>query len=182
MSNLINIFEKEVKAKLKEEFKIINDLALPYIEKIVINSSAAEAISDKSVLEKIKEQLGLISGQRPKITLAKKSVSTFKLRQNEPIGVMVTLRGKKAWDFLEKFISIVAPRMRDFRGMPIDKFDKDGNYSFGMTDQILFSEIEYSKIDKPRGLVITFVIRNSNKEKSKKMLEYLGLPFMKESN
>ncbi len=181
MNNLQDKYQKEIKAKLKEEFNLKNDLALPHIEKIVLNAGAAEALSDKNVIDKIKEQLATIAGQTPKITIAKHAISSFKLKQGDKIGVMVTLRGKKAWDFLEKFVSIIAPRMRDFRGMPKEKFDEFGNYSFGITEQILFPEIDYSKIDKVRGLVVTVVIKNSNKEKSKKVLEHLGLPFRKES-
>lgn len=181
MNNLQIKYKEEVKFKLKEEFGLKNDLSLPFIEKVILNAGAAEALSDKGVIEKIKEQLATIAGQIPKVTQAKKSISSFKLKQGDSIGVMVTLRGKKAWDFLEKFISIVIPRMRDFRGMPKEKFDEKGNYNFGMSEQILFPEIDYSKIDKVRGLVITLVIKNSDKEKSKRMLELLGLPFRKES-
>lgn len=181
MNNLQSRYKEEVAAKLKQEFNIKNDLAMPYIEKIVLNTGAAEALSDKSSLEKIKEQMAQIAGQMPKITKARHSISSFKLRQGDAIGVMVTLRGKKTWDFLEKFIATVAPRMRDFRGMPNDKFDQKGNYSFGMTEQTIFPQIDYSKVDKTRGLVITLVFKNSNKEKSKRVLEMLGLPFKKEN-
>ncbi|OGD97415.1 50S ribosomal protein L5 [Candidatus Curtissbacteria bacterium RIFCSPLOWO2_01_FULL_38_11b] len=174
-------YKDEVSPKLKEEFKIKNDLSLPFLEKIVLNASVVDSFSDKAVLEKVKNQMADISGQMPKITLAKKSISSFKLKQNDPIGVMVTLRGKKSWNFLESFISLVAPRMRDFRGMPDDKFDEKGNYSFGVAEQILFPQIDYSKIDKPRGLVVTLVIQKSDKQKSKRMLELLGLPFRKEN-
>lgn len=164
---------------LKEELKIANDLALPRLDKIVLNVGVAEALTTKDVLEKVKEQLGQIAGQRPRITRAKKSISTFKLKENDPIGVMVTLRNKKAWDFLEKLINIVMPRMRDFRGLETTKFDKMGNYSLGLQEQILFTEIDYSKIDKIRGLVITLVFKNSTKEKSQRFLELLGAPFRK---
>ena len=140
-------------------------MALPYLEKIVLNASVVDGLSDKGVIEKVKSQLGQISGQMPKITLAKKSISTFKLKEKDPIGVTVTLRGKRSWDFLENFISLVAPRMRDFRGMPDDKFDEKGNYSFGVAEQILFPQIDYSKIDKTRGLVVTIVIKKSDKQK-----------------
>lgn len=172
-------YQKEAKPKLKEEFNLGNELALPTLEKVVLNTGAAEALSNSEVLEKIKEQMAQITGQRPRITRAKKAISTFKLRANDPIGVMVTLRGKKAWDFLAKFISIVAPRMRDFRGMPTGNFDKFGNYNFGLTEQILFPEVDYAKIDKVRGLVISLVFKNGNKEKSKRLLELLGMPFAK---
>lgn len=179
MNNLKTKYINEALPKLKEEFQIENNLACPTIEKVVINTGASEAITNKEVLEKIKDQMSQITGQLPRITLAKKSISTFKLKQNDPIGVMVTLRGKKAWDFLERFVSIVIPRTRDFRGIPQEKFDEKGNYSLGIQEQILFPEIDYAKIDKIRGLVVTIVIKNSDKQKSYRMLELLGLPFKK---
>jgi large subunit ribosomal protein L5 len=181
MSNLLKVYNDQVAPILKEEFKLKNDLALPKVIKVVINVGAAEAITAKDVLEKIKEQLAIISGQKPRITLAKKSISTFKLKEKDPIGVMVTLRGRRAWDFLENFGKVVAPRIRDFRGMSDDKFDNVGNYSFGMTEQSLFPQLEYSKIDKTRGMVISIVIRNGDKVKSKRLLELLGLPFKKQN-
>ncbi|KKR86544.1 MAG: 50S ribosomal protein L5 [Candidatus Curtissbacteria bacterium GW2011_GWA1_41_11] len=181
MSSLSDKYVKEVVPKLKEEFGLKNNLSLPRIEKIVLNTGAAEALSDKGAIEKISEQMAAIAGQQPSVTKARHSISTFKLKSGDKIGVMVTLRGKKTWNFLEKFIATVAPRMRDFRGMPTEKFDQKGNYSFGITEQILFPEIDYSKVDKTRGLVMTLVIKNSNRDKSKRVLELLGLPFKKES-
>ncbi|MBI3341515.1 50S ribosomal protein L5 [Candidatus Curtissbacteria bacterium] len=170
-------YKDQILKTMKESFNLKNDFSAPYLEKIVINAGVADAISDKSVLDKIKSQLAQISGQQPKTTLAKKSISSFKLRLNDPIGVVVTLRNKKAWDFLERFIAIVMPRMRDFRGLPTDKFDKSGNYSLGIPEQILFPEIDYAKVDKIRGLVLTLVIKNSDPEKSKKLMELLGMKF-----
>lgn len=171
--------KKEALAKIKEEFQLKNDLAAPYIEKIVLNMGLAEAMSNKETLQKARDQLATISGQKPKITTAKKAIAAFKLREGDQIGLAVTLRKNKAWSFLEKFIKVVMPRMRDFRGLSETNFDKAGNYSLGITEQILFPEIDYSKIDKIRGLVITFVIKNSNPQKSKKLLELLGAPFRK---
>ena len=180
MTNIISRYQEEVLPKLKEEFGLSNDLAAPRIEKIVLSSSVTEAISNKDVLEKVKDQLAIIAGQRPAVRQAKKSISAFKLKEKDPIGVMVTLRGKKAWVFLEKLISIVMPRMRDFRGLSQSKFDKSGNYSLGLDEQILFPEIDYSKIDKIRGLVVTIVIKNSNEQKSQRLFELLGMPFRKD--
>lgn len=177
MTNIQTTYKEKTIPKLKEDLGEKNNFALPYIEKIVVNVGAAEALTAKDVLEKIKEQLSIITGQRPKITLAKKSISTFKLKQNDPIGVMVTLRGKKAWDFLEKVVTIVVPRIRDFRGLDKTKFDSHGNYSLGLSEQSIFPYLEYSKIDKTRGLVITFVVKNGSPEKSLKLFELLGLPF-----
>ncbi len=177
--SLLNHYIEKVVPELGREFGEKNALALPRIDKVVVNVGASEALTSKDVIEKIKEQVSLIAGQQPRISRAKKSISTFKLKEGDPIGVMVTLRGKKAWDFLEKFGKIVAPRIRDFRGLPDTKFDAKGNYSFGMTEQVLFPQIDYSKVDKIRGLVFTVVIKNGTPEKSKKLLELLGLPFKK---
>lgn len=182
MNSLQKKYQEEVAPKLKEEFSIKNTLAIPFIEKIIVNTGASDALQNREVLTKAKEQLAQITGQVPKITAARKSISTFKLRSGDQIGVMATLRGKKAWDFLEKLIAIVAPRMRDFRGMPDDKFDNVGNYSLGFAEHTIFPGLDLSKVDKPRGLVVSIVIRKSDKQKSKRLLELLGLPFMKEAN
>lgn len=179
LSNLLATYNKEIVPKLQEEFKIKNTLALPLIKKVVINVGASEALTSKDILSRIKEQLAIISGQNPRVTLAKKSISTFKLKQNDQIGVMVTLRGKKAWDFLEKFIKIVVPRIRDFRGFSKDKFDSSGNYSIGISEQSIFPYLEYSKIDKTRGLVVSIVVKNGNEQISPRFFELLGLPFKK---
>lgn len=170
---------KEVLPKIKEEFGLSNEFAVPKIEKVVINMGVADSLGNKESLEKAKEQLGVIAGQKAKVTRAKTAISNFKLKKGDPIGLMVTLRDKKAWQFLEKLIKIVIPRMRDFRGLSETKFDKAGNYSLGITEQILFPEVDYSKIDKIRGLVVTIVFRNSNTQKSKRFMELLGLPFRK---
>ncbi|OGD86407.1 50S ribosomal protein L5 [Candidatus Curtissbacteria bacterium RIFCSPHIGHO2_01_FULL_41_11] len=177
MTNLQTKYKQEIMPKLKQEFNLKNDLAIPYVEKVVVNMGIAEAKDNKDILTKVDEQLATITGQKPKITRAKAAISTFKLREKDPIGMMVTLRGKKAWIFLEKLIAIVMPRMRDFRGLQTNKFDKMGNYSLGITEQILFPEIDYAKIDKIRGLVVSIVIKNSDPEKSKKLMELLGVPF-----
>ena len=179
MANLFSKYKEEVIPKLKEEFGLENNLAVPTIEKIVLNMGVAEAMTNRDVLEKVKDQLAQISGQKPKITKAKNAISNFKLKENDPIGAMVTLRGKRAWNFLEKLIAIVIPRMRDFRGLLNNKFDKFGNYSLGLAEQIIFPEIDYSKIDKIRGLVVTIVVKNSDQQKSRRLFELLGLPFRK---
>lgn len=177
MSNIFDKYQKEIIGKLKEEFGFKNTLAAPKIEKIVVNASIADAQTSRETGEKVKEQLATICGQAPRFTRAKKSIASFKLREGDMIGLSATMRGKMAWNFLEKLIAVVIPRMRDFRGMPTSKFDKFGNYSFGISEQILFPEIDYSKIDKIRGLVVSVVIKNSNREKSQRFLELLGIPF-----
>ncbi len=179
MNNLFTKYQKEIIPKLKEEFNLKNDLKAPNIAKIVLNMGVADALSSKDILEKMKDQLAQIAAQKPATTKARESISNFKLRKGDAIGLMVTLRGKKAWHFLEKLISIVLPRMRDFRGVSDTKFDKAGNYSLGITEQILFAEIDYSKVDKIRGLVTTIVVKNSDPAKSKRLFELLGVPFSK---
>lgn len=179
MNNLFTKYQKEIIPKLKEEFNLKNDFKAPTIEKIVLNMGVADALSSKDILEKMKDQLAQIAAQKPATTRARESISNFKLRKGDAIGLMVTLRNKKAWHFLEKLISIVLPRMRDFRGVSDTKFDKAGNYSLGITEQILFAEIDYSKVDKIRGLVTTIVVKNSDPAKSKRLFELLGVPFSK---
>ena len=179
VNSMIGKYKNEIVPKLKEEFSLKNDLSVPFVEKIVLNMGLAEALTNKDTLEKAMEQLAAISGQKPKFTKAKKSISSFKLVEGDKIGAMVTLRGQKAWHFLEKLIAIVSPRIRDFRGVDDSKFDSSGNYSLGIAEQIIFPEINYAQIDKIRGLVITIVFKNSNPEKSKRFLELIGLPFKK---
>ena len=172
-------YKEEVLPKLKEEFDLKNDLSCPRLEKIVVNMGLADSLANKEVLQKASQQLATITGQKPKVTQAHAAISNFKLRKGDQIGAMVTLRGKRAWHFLEKLIGIIMPRMRDFRGLSENKFDNASNYSLGLAEQILFPQIDYSKIDKVRGLVVTIVIKNSNKNKSKRFLELLGAPFRK---
>lgn len=175
--SLTSSYRNEILPQLKQGFDLKNDLSAPRVEKVVVNMGLSEASGNKELLEKAMEQLSTITGQKPKVTKAKKAIAGFSLREGDTIGVAVTLRGKKAWNFLERLTAVVMPRMRDFRGMSEDKFDNAGNYSFGITEQILFPEIDYSKVDKIRGMVVTIVIKNSDKEKSKKFLELIGIPF-----
>lgn len=177
--NIQQTYQDEIIPKLKESLGLKNDLSVPKLTKVVLNAGVADAISNAAVLEKVQEQLAAIGGQRPRITRAKKSISAFKLKEKDQIGVTVTLRGKKAWNYIERFVGVVMPRMRDFRGLPTEKFDKFGNYSLGIPEQILFPEIDYGKIDKVRGLVMTLVIKNSDPGKSKEFMELLGFKFRK---
>ena len=179
MGDLGKTFNLETVSHLQKELAVANLMAVPRIVKIVLNMGLAEALTNKDTLEKAMEQLAAISGQKPKFTKAKKSISSFKLREGDKIGAMVTLRGQKAWHFLEKLIAIVSPRIRDFRGVDDSKFDRLGNYSLGIAEQIIFPEVNYAQVDKIRGMVITIVFKNSNPEKSKRLLELIGLPFKK---
>lgn len=148
------------------------------IIKIVINVGVKE-LSDKKVLDAVMEQIGAIAGQKPAVRVAKKSIAAFKLREGQPIGVMVTLRGKKMREFLQKLVTIVLPRVRDFHGVPLSGFDGHGNYSLGFAEQIVFPEIEYGKIDKIRGLEVTIVTSAKNNEEGLILLKELGMPFQK---
>jgi len=163
---------------LAKELKIANIMAVPRLKKVVINVSLGEALANKKAVETTMEHIGLITGQKPVPTRARKDISTFKLRKGEIVGIKVTLRAGKMYDFVEKLVKIVLPRIRDFRGIPLSGFDSRGNYTLGLSEQIVFPEIDASKIDKVRGLEVTLVTDSSEKE-SKKLMEYLGFPFVK---
>jgi large subunit ribosomal protein L5 len=169
----------DIKKKLKEELGAQNELSLPRVTKVVLNVGAGEALTSKGVLEKISEQLGAIAGQKPVVTKARKSVAAFKIRAGVPIGVKVTLRGQKMYDFLEKLIKVVIPRIRDFRGISQKSLDPSGNLSIGFSEQIIFPEIEFDKIDKLRGLQVTVVTRARSRQEAAKLYETLGIPFKK---
>ncbi len=172
-------YNQEVKKKLMTDLKITNVMAIPKVVKIVVNVGAGEATASKGVLEKIKEQISLISGQLPVITKARMSVSAFKLRKGLPIGVKVTLRGKKMDNFLEKLVKIIIPRLKDFRGISEKNVDLHGNLNIGFTEQTIFPEIDFDKIDKIRGLEVTVVTNAHSHENGKKLFELLGVPFKK---
>lgn len=157
----------------------LNKLAEPKVTKVVLNIGLKEAVHDKGVLEKASEQLAIISGQKPKITRARTSIANFKVRAGDPVGLTVTLRGKRKNDFLTKLFTIVLPRVRDFHGVSTTAFDKAGNYTLGLSEQIVFPEIDYAKIDKIRGLEITLVNTAKNPEAARKLLESMGMPFKK---
>lgn len=174
------IYNQELLKKIMTELKIDNVMAVPKIIKIVLNVGAGEATVNKGVLDKISEQLALISGQKPVITKARVSVSAFKLRKGTPIGVKVTLRGKKMEYFFNKLVKIIIPRLKDFKGLPASTIDNHGNLNLGLREQIIFPEIDFDKIDKIRGLQVTVVTNAETKEKGKKLFELLGIPFKKD--
>ncbi|MDP3998807.1 MAG: 50S ribosomal protein L5 [bacterium] len=177
--NIEEYYQKEVAPKLMTEQGYTNALAVPRVLKIVLNIGLKEAIGNKNVLENVSRELAVISGQKPKVTRAKRAIAGFKLRAGDVIGLAVTLRKKKMSNFLEKLIGIVLPRMRDFRGLSRGSFDSSGNYTLGITEQIVFPEIDFAKIDKIRGLEITLVTSAKSKGEAEKLLEYLGMPFQK---
>lgn len=173
-------YESEIKELLKKELGLSNIMSVPKLLKIVVNIGLGEALTDKKVIERVSEQLATITGQKPSVTRAKISISTFKLRAGDKIGLKATLRGRRMYEFLEKLVRIVLPRVRDFRGISRRGFDGRGNYSLGLREQIVFPEIEYTKIDKVRGLEMTFVTSAGNDRAGYKLLSLLGMPFEKE--
>ena len=179
-SNLKKKFFKEIKPQLAKELGLKNLLAVPRVEKVVVNLGLGEGAGDEGVIEGAIPHLAVITGQRPKIAKARVSIAGFKLRKGAPIGLVVTLRGQRMFDFLEKLFKIVLPRLRDFRGLPVKNFDGRGNYNIGISELTVFPEIDYSKIDKARGLQITIVTNTSDNQKAKRLLELLGMPFEKE--
>ena len=170
---------QEIAEKLKKELNLKNIMAVPKLIKISINVGAGEAVTNKNVIEKIQEQMSTIAGQKSIITKARTSVSAFKIRKGLAIGVKVTLRGKRMYQFLEKMIKIVIPRLKDFRGVSESNIDQNGNLNIGFPEQIIFPEIDFDKIDKIRGLQVTVVTNAKSKEKGKKLFEMLGIPFKK---
>ena len=169
----------EVLPKLKEDFSIANTMAAPRLEKVVINMGVGDATADPRLMEAAAAELALISGQRASIRSAKQSISNFKLREGVKIGCMVTLRGERMYEFMDRLFNIAMPRIRDFRGVPVRSFDKFGNYTMGLREQTIFTEIEFDKVLKTRGMNITFVIKNSSSaDQSRELLRGLGMPFV----
>jgi large subunit ribosomal protein L5 len=177
MSRLKERYEKEVAPALKKEFGYSNVMAVPKIEKIVVNMGLGEATQNAKIAETGADELARITGQKPVVTRAKKSIAQFKLRKGMPIGTMVTLRGERMWDFLDRLIAVALPRVRDFRGVSPRGFDGRGNYTLGLKDQLLFPEIDYMKVDKARGMNISVVTTAKSDEESRKLLQLLGMPF-----
>lgn len=181
MSSLYKLYQTEIKKKLTEKFKIKNVMAIPKLTKIILNCGLGEALTNKKVIEIVTREFTQISGQKPVVTHARHDISAFKLRKGEAIGLKVTLRGQRMYDFFEKFVKIVLPRIRDFRGINLSGFDGKGGFSLGLSEQIVFPEIEYSQIDKVRGLEITFVTSGQSKDETMRLLEELGMPFSRKT-
>ncbi|AIS53179.1 50S ribosomal protein L5 [Thermoanaerobacter kivui] len=179
MSRLREKYEKEVVPALMERFGYKNIMQVPKMEKIVINIGVGEAKENPKALEAAVNDLTLIAGQKPVITRAKKSIANFKIRQGMPIGVKVTLRGERMYEFMDKLFNIALPRVRDFKGVSPKSFDGRGNYALGIKEQLIFPEIDYDKIDKIRGMDIIFVTTAKTDEEAKGLLELLGMPFAK---
>ena len=170
-------YSKEVVPALMKHFNYKNVMAVPKLEKIVINMGLGEAVANAKILDVAVDELGRIAGQRPVITRAKKSIANFKLRQHMPIGAAVTLRGERMFEFLDRLVSIVLPRVRDFRGVSTKSFDGRGNYTLGLRDQLIFPEIPYEKVDKIRGMNVTVVTTARTDDEARELLKQLGMPF-----
>ncbi|MGB9761831.1 MAG: 50S ribosomal protein L5 [Caldimicrobium sp.] len=170
-------YHQEIKPRLMEKFKYKNIHQVPKIEKIAVNMGLGEAVTNPKIIDQALEELALITGQRPKICKARKSIAGFKLRKGMPIGVMVTLRGKRMYDFLTRLIHVALPRVRDFKGLPRSGFDGRGNYTLGISDHTIFPEVDVSKIDKIKGMSITIVTTAKTDDEAYELLKELGMPF-----
>jgi large subunit ribosomal protein L5 len=177
MSRLKTLYETEVRPQLIKAFNYRNVMEVPKLQKIVLNMGLGEAIQNIKILDNAVEELALIAGQKPVITKAKKSIASFKLRENMPIGCMVTLRSDRMYEFLDKLIHVALPRVRDFRGVSAKSFDGRGNYTLGIREHIIFPEINYDKIEKIKGLNITINISAKTDEEGRELLKLLGMPF-----
>ena len=182
MSRLQEQYKNEILPKLKEELGVTNSMSVPKIEKITINMGLGSALGDKKILESALEELGLISSQKPMTCLARKSVASFKLREGNAIGCKVTLRKERMYEFLDRLVNVTIPRIRDFRGLNDKSFDGRGNYNMGITEQIVFPEIEFDKVTKVRGMDIAITTNAKNDEDAKKLLAMFNFPFKGENN
>jgi large subunit ribosomal protein L5 len=177
MNRLKEKYQKEAIAALKKEFGYSNLMAVPRIEKIVVNMGLGEATGNAKIIDVGTDELARITGQKPVTRRAKKSIAQFKLREGQPVGTMVTLRGDRMWEFLDRLMSIALPRVRDFKGVSPKGFDGRGNYTLGLRDQLLFPEIDYMKVDKARGMNVSVVTTAKSNEEARRLLQLLGMPF-----
>jgi large subunit ribosomal protein L5 len=183
MNRLKQKYQQELQDKLMAQLKLSNKMAVPTVKKIVLNTgiSKPEDVRErKKAIDNVSQQFAIITGQKPQMTVAKKAISEFSLQQGEPLGIKVTLRGERMWQFLDKLISIVLPRVKDFRGVSRTAFDGQGNYSLGLEEQIVFPEINYDEIESVRGLQINIITSTKEDEQAYQLLELLGMPFEKE--
>jgi large subunit ribosomal protein L5 len=177
MSRLKEKYQKEAVPALTREFGYTNAMAVPRIEKIVVNMGLGEATANAKIVDTGVDELVRITGQRPVVRRAKKSIASFKLRQGMPVGTMVTLRGERMWEFLDRLMSVALPRVRDFKGVSPRGFDGRGNYTLGLRDQLLFPEIDYMKVDKARGMNVCVVTTAKTDGEARKLLQFVGMPF-----
>jgi len=170
-------YQKEVVPALKKEFGYKNVMAVPKVEKVVVNMGLGDATSNAKIVDTGADELARITGQKPVVRRAKKSIAAFKVRKGMPIGTMVTLRGNRMWEFLDRLMNIALPRVRDFKGVSPKGFDGRGNYTLGLRDQLLFPEIDYMKVDKARGMNVSVVTTAKSDEEARKLLQFIGMPF-----
>jgi large subunit ribosomal protein L5 len=176
-ARLLDRYRSEVVPKLREEFGYKNVHQVPRVEKVVVNMGLGEATANPKLLERASEELGQITGQKPSIRRAKKSVSNFKLREGQPIGALVTLRGQRKWEFLDRLLNVALPRVRDFKGVSPKSFDGRGNYTLGVREQIIFPEVDYDKVERVTGMNVTVVTTAETDAEGKSLLTHLGMPF-----
>ena len=177
MPRLKEKYNKELKSQLKDELNIENVNQVPRLLKIVCNMGVGEAAADSKLLDNAMNDMRVITGQQPAVTRAKKSIAGFKIREGQPIGCKVTLRGDRMWEFLDRLLATAIPRVRDFRGLNPNSFDSHGNYSMGITEQLIFPEVDYDKVDRTRGMDITFVTSTEDDDNARALLKALGFPF-----
>jgi large subunit ribosomal protein L5 len=174
-------YQSEIRPALVKEFEYKNQMQAPELRKIVVNIGLGEAIQNAKALDAAAADITAITGQKPVVTRAKKSIANFKIRAGNPIGMMVTLRGERMYEFFDRLVNIALPRIRDFQGAPSNAFDGRGNYSLGVREQLIFPEIDYDKIDRIRGLQVTMVTSARNDEEGKRLLQMMGVPFSRET-
>ncbi len=177
MARLLKDYNERIRKELQQELNFTNPMQVPKIEKIVLNMGVSEAVGNSKVLTSVSDELGMIAGQKPVITRAKKSIASFKLREGMPLGAKVTLRGERMYEFLDRLVTIAMPRIRDFRGLNHKSFDGCGNYAFGIKEHIIFPEINYDKVDKIRGMDVIITTSTANDNEALALLKKLNLPF-----
>ncbi len=177
MNRLKAKYKTDVVPALTKEFGYSNVMAIPKIQKVVVNMGLGEATSNVKIIDTGADELGKVTGQKPVTRRAKKSIAQFKVRKGQPVGTMVTLRGERMWEFLDRLVAIALPRVRDFKGVSPKGFDGRGNYTLGLRDQLLFPEIDYMKVDKARGMNVSFVTSAKTDEEARKLLQFIGVPF-----
>lgn len=181
MSRLQDLYRQTVRPQLQKELEISNVMAVPRMVRIVVNMGEGEASQNIKLLDAAMDDLARITGQKPVMTRARKSIAAFKIREGNPVGCRVTLRGRRMYEFMDRLFNIALPRVRDFRGVPVGSFDGRGNYTMGLRDQLVFPEIDYSRVDKSRGMNITFCTTARNDRGARLLLELMGMPFRRQS-
>ena len=181
MSRLRQMYRQSIVPQLQKELETKNIMAIPRVSKVVVNIGEGEASQNIKLLDSAMDELGRITGQKPVMTRAKKSIAAFKIREGNPVGTAVTLRGGRMYEFMDRLFNIALPRVRDFRGLPLSSFDGRGNYTFGLKDQLVFPEIDYSRVERSRGMNITFCTTAGSDQDARRLLGLLGMPFRREA-